>query len=127
MKWSCVMPEMGTLEANTAALNRLAAVLEKTGGVPTTSAKANGAEPVVEGKRGPGRPKKVSLNDVKAVAEELREAKGKPAAVALIKKHGADSLAEMEESQYAKFIAAAKTILNDDDEGDEGDEGDDSL
>lgn len=118
------MPEMGVMEANTAAMNRLAAVMEKSlggkGGGETAT--------VTTEKRSPGRPKKVTLNDVKAVAEQVREEKGKPAAVALIKKHGADSLAELEESQYAKFIAAAKTILNaDESEDEEGEEGDDSL
>lgn len=118
------MPELGVLEQNTAAMNRLAAAIELQNsgksGKPTTAA----AVPA-DGKRGPGRPKRVSLDDVKAVAEELMAEKGKPAAVALIKKHGADSLRELDEAQYAKFIASARTILNEE-EGEE-DEGDDSL
>jgi len=116
------MPEMGALERNTAAMERLAAALEKQQGGGKPAAESTGS-----GKPGPGRPKKVTLEQVKAVAEELRDQKGKPAAVALIKKHGSDSLAEMEESQYAKFIAAAKAILNDDGDGDGDGDGDDAL
>lgn len=117
------MPELGVLEQNTAAMNRLAAAIELQNGGKGGKPAATAATPA-DGKRGPGRPKRVSLDDVKAVAEELMAEKGKPAAVALIKKHGADSLRELDEAQYAKFIAAARTILND--EGDDGDgEGDD--
>ncbi len=119
------MPEMGSLEANTAALNRLAAIMEKGGG--TTVPKTTAAPEAVEGKRGPGRPKRITLDTVKAVAEELRDAKGKPAAVALIKKHGAESLAEMDEAQYPKFVAAAKAILNAESEDEDEGDGDDSL
>jgi len=124
------MHEMGSLEANTAALNRLAAIMEAGGGTTKTAAPvANGAAPTAE-KRTPGRPRKITLDTVKAVAEELRDAKGKPAAVALIKKHGAESLAEMDEVQYPKFVAAAKAILNaepEEDEAEDEGEGDDSL
>lgn len=115
------MPE-GIYEQNTAAMNRLAAALEAQQiGRPPAAATA-----AVDGKRLPGRPKKViSLEDVKAIAMELMDKKGKPAAVALIKKHGADSLAELEDSQYSKFIAAGKVLLSEEDEPE--DEDDDSL
>lgn len=94
-----------TIAANTAAI--LAGRAS-----PTPAAAADGG-----GKRPPGRPKAVSLDDVKAIAEKVRDEKGRPAAVALIKEHGADSLAELGKEKYAAFIAAAEVVLQGGDEG----------
>lgn len=77
-----------------------------------------------------GRPpgtKKVTLDEVKVIAEKVRTAKGKPAAVALIKKHGADSLAELDEKKYASFVGAAEVLLNEAEPEADGEEIDDTL
>lgn len=97
----------------TKAINGLAALMSK--GAPAAGIP-------VEARRGPGRPKAVTIDEVKAIAEKVREEKGKPAAVALIVKHGAETLAEMDKSKYAAFVAAAEVLLagNGDEPGDEG-------
>ena len=74
------------LQENTAALKALTAVM--AGGKPATTAAPTG-------NKGPGRPKKVTLNDVKIAAEAVKAKKGRPAAVELIKEHGGGSLAEL--------------------------------
>lgn len=65
--------------------------------------------------RGPGRPagsgKKVTFDDVKAVAKKLMDEKGRPVAVKLIQTHGADQLANLEEAKYPAFVAAAEVLL----------------
>ena len=96
------------LSENTAALKAVTAAL--TSGKAATPAAARGPG------RPPGRPKNVSLDDVKATAAKVVESKGRPAAVALIKEHGAASLAELNESKYAAFIAAAEVLLAEEDE-----------
>lgn len=98
------------------------AVLENTAAVRALTAVMGGktpATPTAEtGKKSPGRPRTVKLADVKAMAEKVKEEKGRPAAVALIKEHGADALAELDESKYAAFVAAAEVVLSD--TGDDG-------
>lgn len=91
------------------------ALVESTAAMKALTAVMGGKTPaaVEPGKRAPGRPKTVKLGDVKAIAERVKDDKGRPAAVALIKQHGADSLAELDESKYAAFIAAAEVLLND--------------
>lgn len=89
---------------STAAMKALTAVMSGKGGAVTATAET--------GKRSPGRPKKITLDDVKAIAEKVRDEKDRPTAVKLIKKFDADSLAEINESKYAAFIAAAEVLLN---------------
>lgn len=91
---------------NTKAVNNLSAIMAGNPAAGTAG----------EVKRGPGRPRKPTLAEVKAIAEKVMEAKDKPAAVALIKKHGANTLAELDESKYAAFIAAAEVVLADEGE-----------
>lgn len=84
-----------------------AALRENTAAVtgkPATAAAADGKKP-------PGRPKKVSFEAVKAIAQQVAVEKGKPVAVQLIKNHGAAQLAELEEAKYSAFVAAAEVIL----------------
>lgn len=87
------------LAENTAALRENTAAI-KGGGAATATAG-----------RGPGRPKKVDFDQVKAVAKKLMDEKGRPAAVALIQKHGADQLANLAEAKYPEFVAAAEVLL----------------
>lgn len=65
--------------------------------------------------RPPGRPagstNKVTFDAVKAVAKKLMDEKGRPVAVKLIQTHGADQLANLEESKYPAFVAAAEVLL----------------
>lgn len=61
--------------------------------------------------RGPGRPRKISLDEVRAVATKLSQEKGRQVAVKLIGEHGAGQLADMDESKYSSFIAAADLLL----------------
>jgi hypothetical protein len=111
------------LAENTAALNSLAAVMSKGGGAapPTTSATATPAGD----KRGPGRPKKITLEEVTAIAEQVRDEIGKDAAVSLINKHGAKKLSELDASKYAAFVAACQVALSDAGPA-EGEEGEDA-
>lgn len=97
------------------------AILENTAAMKALTAVMSGKTPAAAepGKRSPGRPRTVKLSDVKAMAEKVKDEKGRPAAVALIKEHGADSLAELDESKYAAFVAAAEVVLNDGDGGGE--------
>lgn len=108
------------LNANTKALEGLTAQLAKGGGgsAPVT---------VAESGRKPGRPKSITLDEVRAIAEKLAAKRDKPAVRELIKQHGAAQLADLDKSKYAAFIAACEVAINDDDgDGDEA-EGDDSL
>jgi hypothetical protein len=91
------------VNACTAAVTRLADMMAK--GVTSAPAAASTAG------RGPGRPKKVTLDDVKVVAKKLMDEKGRPVAVKLISEHGASQLADLEESKYPSFIAAAEVLL----------------
>lgn len=90
------------LNANTAAVTRLAEMMAKGGAAPAAAAGTG---------RGPGRPKKISLDEVKAVAKKLMDERGRPVAVKLISEHGATQLAELDESKYPAFIAAAEVLL----------------
>lgn len=92
------------INANTAAVALLNDNFEKFFGAKAGS---TAAEP-----RKPGRPRTVKFADVKAIAEKVRTEKGKPAAVALIQKHGAASLAALDEAKYSAFVAAAEVVLN---------------
>lgn len=93
--------------ANTAAMNKVAALLAKGGGVA--------AEPEAAGATKPrGRPpgkKAPTIEEVKAIAERVRDERSGPEAIALIKKHGANKLADMDASKYAAFIAACEVAL----------------
>jgi hypothetical protein len=124
---------MASLEESVLELNKnlviLNANLERHFGKPATST-ASTASTAEAGKRGPGRPPKVAsgptLDQVKAIAEKVREERGQPAAVELISKHGAKKLADMDPKRYAEFIAACEVALSEED-GDDGEESDDSL
>jgi hypothetical protein len=95
------MPSLEEIIAeNTAAMRENTAALKASGG----------AAPAGAG-RGPGRPKKVTFDEVKAVAKKLMDEKGRPAAVSLIQKHGADQLANLAEAKYPEFVAAAEVLL----------------
>jgi hypothetical protein len=96
------MPSLEEIIAeNTAAMRENTAALKASGG---------GAAPAGAG-RGPGRPNKVTFDVVEAVAKELMDEKGRPAAVSLIQKHGADQLANLAEAKYPEFVAAAEVLL----------------
>jgi hypothetical protein len=86
---------------NTAALRENTAAIKAGGGAAATTTAG----------RGPGRPKKVDFDQVKAVAKKLMDEKGRPVAVALIQKHGADQLANLAEAKYPEFVAAAEVLL----------------
>jgi hypothetical protein len=82
------------------------------GGKTTETTAAATAEP---GKRGPGRPPKVkvpTLDDVSAIAEKVKDVKGRGVAINIIKAHGADRLAGLDPSKYAAFIAACEVVMN---------------
>ena len=66
--------------------------------------------------------KKYTAEQVKAAAVKVKEKLGTKAAKDLIKKHGADELANLEPEVFAAFIADCEKALKADDEG-----GDDSL
>lgn len=89
-----------TIAANTTALQENTAALKAGGGGAAAGAG-----------RGPGRPKKVTFDEVKAVAKKLMDEKGRPAAVGLINSHGADQLANLAEAKYPEFVAAAEVLL----------------
>jgi hypothetical protein len=98
------------LIANTAAVTRLADLMEK-GGVPAAGEAATAAS------SGRGRPKgstnapkTPSFDEFKAVAYQLQQEKGGPVAVKLLQEHGG-KLADIDPSKYASFIAAATVLL----------------
>lgn len=93
------------LSANTAALEANTAAIIGGGSATSTTAAATGTG------RGPGRPKKIPFEDVKAVAARVMTEKGRPAAVKLIQEHGADQLANLAEAKYPVFIAACEALL----------------
>jgi hypothetical protein len=90
------------LEENTAALKANTAAL-KSGGTSVDTGKTPGK---------PGRKPAIKLDDVKAIAMKVQSEKGRPAAVALIKKHGATQLADLDPSKYAAFMAACEVELS---------------
>ena len=100
-------------------------IAENTAALKALTAKMSGAAPAG---RPPGRPpgkKAPTAEEVKAIAERVRDEKGgKPVVVALMKKTtGAERIADMDPAKYAQFIAASEVLLNEEDTG--GD--DDSL
>jgi hypothetical protein len=99
------------MKALTAALNNIADKLP-TGMSAATPAPAQPPQAAsATTTRGPGRPRKISLDEVKTVAKKLADEKGRNVAVKLIGEHGAGQLADMEESKYSSFIAAADVLL----------------
>ena len=110
---------VNAVNANTEAVKALTAKMGTGGAAPPAAAAAGG--------RG-GRPKKVTFADVKIAAEKVVAEKSRPAAVALIRKHGAESLAGIDEAKYPAFIAAVEVLLNTPDDDGAGEvEPDDSL
>lgn len=91
------------------------------------------AAPAAEEKRGPGRPKKDKGPTLEVVTEKANaymEQEGKPAARALLKKHGSPDgkLAGVPKENYAALVEEidrALTEAEDDEDGD--DEDDDSI
>jgi len=68
-----------------------------------------------DGKNKGGRPKKVTAEQVDAMANKVKEAKGAPAAKALIAEYSkTGKLAGIPEDAYAKFMTAAEVALNED-------------
>ncbi len=92
---------------NTAALKELTAAIKAMGG------KTPAATPAAATPGRPGRPPKaaVTLEQVKAIAERIKETKDHPTAVALIRQFGAPNLAGLDASKYSEFIAAAEVML----------------
>lgn len=109
------MPLEESLSACTAAVTRLANIME-------AKAVGGAAAPAEGAKRSPGRPRKVTFEEVKAIAKKLMDEKGRPVAVKLIKKQDAEELAKIPESKYAAFIAEAEVLLAQQDAADEEDE-----
>lgn len=103
-------------------LTDLAAALRENTAAVTGKPAATAA--TADGKKSPGRPKKVSFEQVKAIAQQVAVEKGKPVAVQLIKNHGAAQLAELEEAKYSAFVAAAEVILKAEPEPDPDETGD---
>lgn len=110
------MPLEESLSACTAAVTRLANIMEAKAVGGAAAAPAEGA------KRSPGRPRKVTFEEVKVIAKKLMDEKGRPVAVKLIKKQDAEELAKIPESKYAAFIAEAEVLLAQQDAADEEDE-----
>lgn len=98
-------------DRNTKALEALTAQLAKGVSVPAAAGTAAA--------RSPGRPKAITLDEVRAIAEKLSEKRGKPAVRELIKEHGAAQLADMDKSKYSAFIAACEVLMNAEETGEE--------
>lgn len=115
---------MAGMNVETASANLTKALVDLVGAI-------KGGDAPVAAARGPGRPPKAdkgpSLEDCKAIAEQVREKKGTPTAVQLIKAHGAEKLAGLDKSKYPAFIAACQVALNAEEEEEEEEQGDDSL
>ena len=92
----------------TAALDRnTAAILGKAGSTESTP---------VTARRPPGRPpanKGPTIAEVKAIADRVKDERDRSVAIALIKKHGAEKIADLDPSKYAAFVAAAEVLLAD--------------
>jgi len=97
------------VKALTLALTNLTEKLPVNGAAATASAAP--ATTTAPATRGPGRPRKVSLDEVKAVAQKLVAERSLPVAKKLIHDLGAPQLADLDESKYAEFIAAAELLL----------------
>lgn len=109
------------------------ALNENTAAMRELTARLAAAAVATPEKRPPGRPPgstskpKLTIAEVKAIAMKVVADKGKPAVLALMKKHGAAKLADMDESKYAAFIAAAEVLLNEEEPAEEAGEGDDEI
>jgi predicted NAD/FAD-binding protein len=104
---------MGVIEENTATMKELIAELKAFNG---RVAGSTGETPAGETRK-PGRPpgsgtKGPSLDEVKAIAERVRDEISPATAINLIKKHGAEKLLGLDKSKYAAFIAAAEVALD---------------
>lgn len=111
---------------NTAAVNKLIALMEKGGALPASAPAATPAAepteaapaPAAEAKK-PGRPKKeepkapaVSFDEVKAALLKVKGEKGAGAAKAIIATVGkADAMADMKPDTYAAVLAACEAAL----------------
>lgn len=104
---------MVSMSVETAAANFTKAMVDLVGAVRDGAAPAAAAPAAA---RGPGRPRAPTLEEVKAIAVQVMEKKGQPAAVALIKTHGAEKLAGLDKSKYPAFIAACQVALNEEEE-----------
>lgn len=90
------------------AVNTLtAAVLKLTERIEKGTAPA--AAPAAA--RGPGRPRKIGMDELKAVARKVRDEKGPPVYLNFLKQFDATQLAEVAETKYPEFIAAAEVLL----------------
>lgn len=114
------------LDRNTAALEAAGSggggstKPEGTSGKGGASGKAGGAS----GKGG----KKVTEEDVKAMAVALKDKFGTAEAKKIIKSAGkANQLADIEEANYAAFVKAGQAKLDEADNGGDGDDGEDGL
>ena len=107
---------IAALEANTAAQ-----------GGAKTSAKTTKPEEGDDGKKtttAKGKGKAAPKHDaeaVKAVAIKLMDAIDRPTAKKLIKKHGADALADLKPEVYDDFVAEAEELIKEAEGGDGGD------
>lgn len=115
------------LDRNSAAMEKHSALLTKvmaSGGLP--SAAAGDGEAATAPRRGrppgSGKPKGPTFDEVKAIAERVRDERSRPEAIALMKKHGAAKIVELDESKYAAFVAAAEVLLAADDNDAGGDD-----
>lgn len=109
---------IAALEENTAALS---------GAKTTTKSSSKTDEGDDEGKKTTstkGKGKAAPKHDaeaVKAVAIKLMDAIDKPTAKKLIKKHGADALADLKPEVYDAFVAEAEKMISEQEGGGEGD------
>lgn len=87
----------------TAAVLKLTERIEK-GGAPAPAAATAAV-------RGPGRPRKIGIDEVKAVARKVRDEKGAPLYKNFLNQFDATQLAEVAETKYPEFIAAAEVLL----------------
>lgn len=90
------------------ALNRNSEALE----AHTAALLGKGSPVTAKGGTKGGAKTAPTFDEVKAIAERVMDEKGTPAAKALIAKHGAKKLAELDKSKFAAFIAACEVVLN---------------
>lgn len=105
------------IEALTEALNANTAALKAAKGGAAASA------PAESERRGPGRPAKPkgpTMEEVTAAAKAYATAHGKPAAKALIAKHGGDDLKSLPESAWAAFVEDTKNAPAEPEDEDDG-------
>lgn len=112
-----------------AALDRTTAALEAmaAGGGGSTKTEGTSGKAGASGKAGgaSGKGKKVTEEDVKAMAVALKDKFGTAEAKKIIKSAGkANQLADIEEANYAAFVKAGQAKLDEADEAGEGGEED---